>query len=484
VHHDQLNAMTAGKKTSEFHGRLADGPDERGMALILVALTIAALLVLAGLVLDIGNAKQDRRQAQNAADAAALAGAQAIASGTTTASTLVSLIKRYVANNYGTVTWAGCSDPSALAVTPDSGASDTCISWDKAPPATTTVRVVLPARIEPRFFGPSSITVGAHAVAMVAASGAGTAPCALCLLNTTGTTLTLSGSSEKVQVTADGSSVSGPGIIDNSSSMPAMTMTGSSDTISAPSIGVVGTATSSGAGDSYSPTPTSGISPITDPLASLPIPSVTGTSTGTCATYYSGGTVSLSGSSQSCTMGPGVYSNIVLSGSSDSITLQAGTYVLTGSQGLAMSGSSDSLTAIGVTIYLTCAGYKAGPPATGCASASAGAPLSLSGSSDTFNVQPPAAGTYQGLTIFSDRLNNSALTMSGSSGDTVSGTIYAKLANFALSGSSGGTFPLNSMIVVGQATLSGSADTISLAYKTTSNVPFTSGGPSSSYLGG
>ena len=50
---------------------------ERGQALIIIALALVGLVGMAGLVIDGGNAFQDRQRAQNAVDAAALAGAQA-----------------------------------------------------------------------------------------------------------------------------------------------------------------------------------------------------------------------------------------------------------------------------------------------------------------------------------------------------------------------------------------------------------------------
>ncbi len=50
---------------------------ERGQALILIVFAIAALFGIAGLAIDGGNLYGDRRRAQNAADAAALAGALA-----------------------------------------------------------------------------------------------------------------------------------------------------------------------------------------------------------------------------------------------------------------------------------------------------------------------------------------------------------------------------------------------------------------------
>jgi Tfp pilus assembly protein PilX len=52
--------------------------DERGVTLIFLSLVLVGLLAIAGIVVDGGLAMADRRQAQNAADAAALAGTRAL----------------------------------------------------------------------------------------------------------------------------------------------------------------------------------------------------------------------------------------------------------------------------------------------------------------------------------------------------------------------------------------------------------------------
>ncbi len=54
---------------------------ERGQALIVIALAFVGIIGIAGLVIDGGNAFQDRQKAQNAADAAALASAHARVTG-------------------------------------------------------------------------------------------------------------------------------------------------------------------------------------------------------------------------------------------------------------------------------------------------------------------------------------------------------------------------------------------------------------------
>jgi Flp pilus assembly protein TadG len=49
--------------------------DERGVTMIIFGLILVALLIIVAIVIDLGNARQEKRQLQNAADAAALAGA-------------------------------------------------------------------------------------------------------------------------------------------------------------------------------------------------------------------------------------------------------------------------------------------------------------------------------------------------------------------------------------------------------------------------
>jgi len=75
-----LTAENVVKDPSEArHGRLSRC--ERGQTLVIVALLMLALMALSALVLDVGNIYIQRRMVQNAADAAALAGARALALG-------------------------------------------------------------------------------------------------------------------------------------------------------------------------------------------------------------------------------------------------------------------------------------------------------------------------------------------------------------------------------------------------------------------
>src|SRR3954452_14056248 len=82
--------------------------DERGVTMIIFGLVLVALLIIVAIVIDLGNARQQKRQLQNAADAAALAGATDL--GTVSAANACADAVSYTYNNmrFGTVQGA-CS---------------------------------------------------------------------------------------------------------------------------------------------------------------------------------------------------------------------------------------------------------------------------------------------------------------------------------------------------------------------------------------
>ncbi|QXC63525.1 hypothetical protein KSP35_13310 [Aquihabitans sp. G128] len=91
-----------------------------------------ALLAMVALVVDIGYAKQYRRQAQNSADAAALAAAQDLTGTASGATTAVATAKAWALKNDSQISaasWAGCRDAGALPVTPDTASDNRCISF-------------------------------------------------------------------------------------------------------------------------------------------------------------------------------------------------------------------------------------------------------------------------------------------------------------------------------------------------------------------
>jgi Flp pilus assembly protein TadG len=149
--------------------------DEDGAVLVLMSIALTVLLGFSALVVDVGNAYQQRRLAQSSADAAALAAAQELTNlslpASVRAANTVSAAKSYAQRNFATApsAWSGCSDPSALAIVPDlSVNNNACISLDTT---LTQVRVKLPPRtIHNAFAGvlnAPTTSVGASAVALV-----------------------------------------------------------------------------------------------------------------------------------------------------------------------------------------------------------------------------------------------------------------------------------------------------------------------------
>jgi hypothetical protein len=204
--------------------------------------------------------------------------------------------------------------------------------------------------------------------------------------------------------------------------------------LSATSIGVVGGVSTSGNAN-LSPAPTT-ITPVSDPFAAVPTPSLSGPVQPAVNV----------GGNNSTTIPPGTYKSLSVS-ASGILTLQPGIYVVT--QAVSVSGYGE-ITGSGVTIYLACGSASA---AQACASGEKGAVLTVSGTG-IYNLVAPTSGSDAGLTIFADRNNTATVSLSGNASDTLTGSVYAKSGALALSGN-GATTQLNMVVVVGTATLSG-----------------------------
>jgi RHS repeat-associated protein len=214
---------------------------------------------------------------------------------------------------------------------------------------------------------------------------------------------------------------------------PAVMLTGNGS-ITAPSVGVVGTVSTSGKG-TISNLQT-GIQPVADPLAGISLPSL--------PRPKSVPSVIMSGGSK--TISPGVYQNVSLS-SSANLTLNPGIYVILGqfsASGLAQVSGS------GVSLYLACSSYP-----TPCGPGAHGASLSLTGNG-AFHLSGPTTGCVP-LTIFSDPHNASTISLAGNGGDLFSGNIYASSGATVLTGN-GSTFVLAGRVIAATAALAGNGN--------------------------
>lgn len=403
---------------------------ERGQTLVLLGLMSTVIFGVGSLALDTAMTMADRRDVQAAADAAALAAAQ---SRGTDSEHYVAM--QYLSRDLGFAMSgvSGCTG-SAVGLCPagtynvgdysitfadSTGMLDVDISHNRS----TLLGGVI---------GFAHISSGAGVRVSVLGPQVG-ADCVLCILDPHAPNA-LTGTGNATFTINNG------GVAVNSDSTTAATLTGNATATAHGGAIAIDGGWSSGKGG-FSPTPTQLGTQIQDPLASLPYPSLGGT---TQSVNYSGATPT--------TINPGIYSTITLAGQGN-LVMNPGVYVVTGSLNLSGQGS---IVATGVTIFLACANYP-----TPCSSGGqAGASVSISGNG-SFLGTAPTSGTYQGVLLFADRNNTATISVTGNgAGQEPTGTIYAPAAQVSINGNGGA---LNSVILAGTVAVTGNGN-ITLNY--------------------
>lgn len=372
-----------------------------GKTLVLVAVSIVAICGIAGLVVDGGMAMGERRHAQNAADAAALAGAIDLyksKSATIATNTAFLYASR---NGYSS---DGSTNNVTVNIPPTYGPQ---VGNNRA------VEVIATRNVGTSFIKilyPNAVSVTARSVAEMYKDAT-----FLLLDPTMNHALTLSGSAS---INVESGSVAV-----NSSSSSAVV--GSSTVqLTAEPIDITGNYTLSGSAQ-LNGTVNTGATPTADPLSSLPAVSSSD------LTLRSSGDVSFSGGTG--TLQPGLYMGKITLSSSASVTLQPGIYYVAGD--FTLSGSA-SITANNVMIYAV-------------------GKFTVSGTGAVV-MTPPTSGMYKGITLFKDRTSTKTdVTLSGGSNMQISGTLYAAPSPITISGSSG-VASFGSRIIADTATVSGS----------------------------
>ena len=417
---------------------------ERGVVAILTAFLAVALLAFAALVVDLGHVRDVRRQAQNAADSAALAAGNSLYLSTTPPrvptnipqmAQAVSAARAYAAANFGTTAdqWATCSDPARPPGYHVPSGSTACISFDQqATPHEVRVRLPTTTVSTPLggLLGRSTVDVAAHAHAKLNTDAR--AECALCILGTGVHDLQNGGVSVAGgDINSNGSVSVGPqGLVSIDGAIKVQNQ----------ALGSLG---------NYSPQPTTGQPAITDPLASVTLPPDMS---------------ALSVRSNPCTDGPGRYG--AYSFPNSTCALSPGVYVIAGAGNVwALSGStSQVLTGNGVTLYFTC-GTPAAPAA--CASGQAGATMDGSGNGQ-ITIQAPTSGPLEGLVFVMDRANTSTFRLTGNAASGMAGTIYMASGKLQMSGN--GCATTNALVVVGDLEMNGSGSCLHSSYVPSDNV--------------
>jgi hypothetical protein len=424
--------------------------NEDGAVAVVAAVLAVTLFVIAGLVLDLGLARDKRRQAQNSADAAALAGAGALfASGAVAnKAAAVTAAKRYAEENYdiAPAEWATCTDTGrtgSFSTFVRSTQTD-CVSF-RSTGSRMEIRVVLPGReVETTFgklVGVSRVAIGAAAHAL--GQPGGQAACGLCIIGPGAHDF------QNGDVTVQGASIHVNGTLDNKNNST-VKATGAGSTIK-----LEDTDGDAGQGD-YSPAPIFGQPPIADPLAflSLPPPEMATLQPKT-------GSV--------CTSGPGIYRTLGSIGSTCNV--QPGLYVVTGSNHY--SGQTD-ITANGVTFYFTCQDTSTTQPrARTCNPGEDGGDLLMTGQA-SLTITPQTTGSLAGVSLVSDRNSTAEIGFRGNGVGTSSGTIYLKNGTLDYRGNGEGLV-LDSLVVVKDLDFSGNPSAINLKYTQDSNVKMPAG---------
>jgi hypothetical protein len=204
--------------------------------------------------------------------------------------------------------------------------------------------------------------------------------------------------------------------------------------------------------------------PEPDPLINLPTP--TSGQTGVVTTIQ--GTVSGSG-----TYNPGIYTDIKV-GTGDVVTFNPGIYIIIPSKntdGISITGTAN-VTGNGVMFYLTGDNFNVtnGTPDVNDGSSSTDtsgtknfASLTVNGSNVNLVGLSNSSSPYNGMLFYQRRASTVGANIQGNGTNTIlGGTIYAKWAQFKLSGSA----VYNAQFVVGSLAASGSSNlTINYAGK-------------------
>jgi len=369
---------------------------EAGQTIYIVAAGLFALIGAAGLAVDIGYLRYEKRLIQSAADSAALA-----------AATDVNLADIGINQTAVTDDALAAAESNGFQTGPLLPNNTVTVSASGIAPANAvqvTVQEVLPS-----FFmnvvGLSSSTISAKAVATV-----GTSNGCIYALQAGGLTLNA------------GIDAPNCGIVDNG------TLTGGGDTTTE-SVGVFGAA----AGYTGVPAPETIAQPAADPLGYLTPPTPSACTTPLTVT-------------STVTLTEGTYCGIIIN-TGGNVTFSSGLYILTGNTGLQVTGTGIAA-GTGLTFYNSGTGSVT---FNGTGGIALSAPTAAEVSGDpSFGSLPP------GILFYQDPGDTSGADVSegGSGNVTLSGTLYFPTALITVAGSLNPN--ANTLVVAGSVTVSGS----------------------------
>ena len=407
---------TLNKKIREEEGQT--------IALVAVALSVLAIAFLA-LGIDVANLFRAKRQAQAAADAAAVAAAQQVKLSSTSAQELLAAQVAAKLNGYDV-----SASTNAASLTLNNPPSQG--NYATGTNASSYIEAIVSKPVSTFFLGIfnnsyKTMTVSARAVAGLSS----TAKTCVHLYGQNGDTLNLSNNAKLI--------ASGCSVEDDSTSSNSATVVGSASITSAGLLLSSSTWTTSNvnnAGTLNSTPVTTGYSGTQYSSSDYSAPSYSSCSADPITGTQGGATYSVGPSSSSGTI---CYTALTVGANGDAVTLNSGIYVINGGSLHFESGSSgySNLGGSGVMFYLT-----------------NGASITIDNGA---NVQLSAmtSGTYAGVLIYQDPSDSNAINLQGGSSAKLTGSIVAPTA--AVSIGNGGAMTLNGGIYAYSLTITGGA---------------------------
>jgi Putative Flp pilus-assembly TadE/G-like len=365
-------------------------PGERGQVLMLILVALVAIIGCVAISGDVGFLQYEKALMQTAADSAAIAGAQEL--------------------SYGDVVAAGQADAATNGFT--NGHNGITVTINNPPqngPNTNNPAYVEAIVAQPvstyflRVLGFSSVNVSARAVSSI-----GNGPNCIYITDPS--------AADAMEVNGNINIQSSCGILVDSSSSTGLLANGNI-TIDAEAIGVVGNYEANG-NVTLNPTPSTGMIPASDPLASVAEPVV-----GACNHTNFALNGNTGSSKAPYQMYAGVYCGGILLNGNTYANFNAGTYILAGG-GMTINGNA-WLTGTGVTFYNT----------SGTSSYQA----ILFNGNIVANFSAPTSGSLAGILFFQDRSVPSTAagsTINGNSSSTFDGALYFPTTQLTYNGNS------------------------------------------------
>jgi hypothetical protein len=389
-----------------------------------MALAMVVLAGFAGLAMDMGTLRYQKRLQQTAADAAAIAGASNIgfvSGGITAAGQNAAIANGFTdasGNTMNTCTASGAAVGTVCVqvlpgptVGPHAGNANYVEAF---------VSVVQPTYFM-TLFGVNSETVTARAVATNTSGAAGPGPGCLYTLGAPIASI------EGVNINGN-ATLNAPtcGIVDNGN----YNSKGNSLIVNASTFGVVGNANVNSSGgtvtctQSPSSCPTPGMAPSPDPELGKLTPPCSPCTGGTAISISGNGGFSGTGvtyANNTYTISPGTYTSISISGTGggNNVVFSPGLYIIDGTgagAGITIPGNS-TITGDGVTFYFT-----------------GTSTMNMTGEPSIQLTAPGTSGQYPNMLFYQDPADTSGPSFGGTSGSNYNGILYFPTAQVTFYG--------------------------------------------------